>query len=176
MKYLYIVFLQQWLWHPELLPLRLLFIMNTLLASLLVPELFCIQTVFRGFLPFTCLEVVIFNNVFTSGRKTGQQLEMWKTLPSPMGLRFTPLCSWCREFSFGRVCEQLPRDTANWTLAPPRLNASEFIMIALNWTIFPQASYTGVGGHWCKPCRCPSVVLVCGNLFFPRYRVKCVVV
>lgn len=58
--------------------------MNTLLASLLVPELFCIQTVFHGFLPFTCLEVVIFNNVFTLGRKTGQQLEMQKKA-SPNG-------------------------------------------------------------------------------------------
>jgi len=77
MKYLYIVFLQQWPWHPGLLPLHVLFIMNVLLASYLSERL-CTQTVCHGSLPFTCLQVVVFNNAFALGRKAEQLLETWQ--------------------------------------------------------------------------------------------------
>lgn len=171
MKYLYIVFLQQWLWHPELLPLRSLFIMNTLLASLLVPELFCIQTVFYGFLPFTCLEVVIFNNVFTLGRKNRAA-----TRNAEKGF---PKWGWDSHVSAQRPAAAVENEFLNWylelvkrTLAHPWLDASLFITIALNWTFFSSSILYWVGGYWCKPCRCLSVVLVCDNLLFPRYRVE----
>lgn len=168
MKYLYIVFLQQWLWHPELLPLRSLFIMNTLLASSLVPELFCIQTVFHGFLPFTCLEVVIFNNVFMLGRKTGQQLEMQKnTSPNRAEIR----TSLHRDLQLvWRVPDLVP-----WAAEPdtrsPLAGCFPVYHNGSKLGFFSSSILYWVGGCWCKPCRCLSVALVCGNLLFPRYRV-----
>lgn len=69
----------------------MLFIMNTLLASVLVSELFCTQTIFHGCLPFTCLQVVLFNNAFTSGRKAGQLPEtQQKCLFLQLGPSFPP--------------------------------------------------------------------------------------